>query len=154
MLQPNEATKIEVFFDTHPFTGAKTQTVYVPTEGKRFAEHQFWVQANSRDDLAFFPNRLDLGIITRGDMPTAHMIVTVPGQPKLQLTGAKCDSEFIQVKVQELDRGTKRAIFQISATVAAGIPVGELHARVELTTSNPAMPKLVVPVSVVIESSR
>jgi hypothetical protein len=78
------------------------------------------------------------------------MIVAVPGQPKLQVTGAKCDSKFIQVKVQELDRGTARAVYQVSAKVRADIPEGELSAEVELTTNNPAMPKLLVPVRVLV----
>src|SRR5205807_1531741 len=112
------------------------------------------VQAESRDNMAFFPDDLDFGKIKRGDAPTKHMIVAVPDQPELQVTGAKCDSKFIQVKVQELGRGKTRAIYQVSATVRADIPEGALNAEVELTTNNPAMPKLFIAVRVEVEAAR
>ncbi|MBI3822220.1 MAG: hypothetical protein HY289_06015 [Planctomycetes bacterium] len=151
MLQPKEEGKIEVFLDTRLFIGTKPVTVYVQTYEKRLAEHRFWVQANSRDDLAFSPDRFDFGKITRGNTPTAHLVMTMLNQPKLQVTAAKCDNTFIQIKVQERERGAKQTTCRISATVAADTPAGELRTEVELSTNNPAMPSLVVPVTIVVE---
>ncbi len=109
------------------------------------------VVANSRDDLAFFPNELDFAKIKRGATPTTHMTVTYPAKARVQVTGAKCDNDHIDVKLLELARGTTERSYRISATVRADIPQGELHTYVELATNNPAMPCLRVPLHVEVE---
>jgi hypothetical protein len=140
--------------DTRMFLNSKTVTIYVLLDNGRRSEHRLWVQAESCDNVWFFPDNLDFGKITRGNAPTRRMVVAIPDQPKLQVTAATCDSKFIQVRVEELDRGKTRAFYQISATVQADIPEGDLYTDVELSTNTPAMPKLLVPVSVVVESPK
>jgi len=154
VLQPNEEGKIELFYDTEQFVGAKTGTVYVQSDNGKFREHRLWISAVSRDDLEFVPNSLDFGKIQKGETPSAHMVVTVLDQPKLQVTQATCNNKFIDVQVKELDRDTTRAVFQVSATLRADIPAGAIRTHVELKTNNPAMPKLLVPVSVVVETPK
>ncbi len=151
VLQPNEEGKIELICYTNMFVGTKYSTVYVQTEGTKLLEHRFWTAAISRDDVAYSPDKLDFGKITRGKTPTAHVTVTVSGQPKLQVTKASSNSKFIEVQVKELDRDKSQAIFQVSAVVRNDIPAGELRTDVEITTNNPAMPKLLVPLSVSVE---
>ena len=148
VLQPNEEGKLEVTMDTRNYLHSVVQTIFLILDNGRLTEHRFWVHAESCDNMAFFPDNLDFGKIKRGDAPTRQMIVAVPGQPKLQVTGASCDSKFIQVKVQELGRGTTSAVYQVGATIGPDIPEGKLYTQVELSTNNPAMPKLLVPVSV------
>jgi hypothetical protein len=142
---------VEVTMDTRMFVHTKTRTIYVLWNNGKRAESSLWIQVVSCDDLAFFPDSLDFGKIARGDAPTRQMVVAVPGQPKLQVTAATCESKFIQVKVQELGRGTTRAVHQVSATVRADIPEGELRTEVELSTNNPAMPRLLLPLTVEVE---
>ena len=137
--------------DTRMFVNTKTRTILVLSDNGKLAESRLLVQAESHENLAFFPDSLDFGKIKRGDAPTRHMVVAVPDQPKLQITKATCESKFIQVKVQELGRGTTRAVYQVSATVRSNIPEGELFTHVELSTNNPAMPRLFVPVRVEVE---
>jgi hypothetical protein len=114
-------------------------------------EVRLWVRANSREDLAFSPKELDFGKIQRGATPTTQMTVTYPASAKVQVTGAKCDSEHIDVKLQELANGTTERSYQVSATIRADIPEGNLHATVELTTNNSAMPRLLVPLQIEVE---
>ena len=153
MLQPNEEGKIEVMLDTGVFVNVRTVAIFVRLSCRRLTEHRLWVQADSRENFAFFPEYFDFGKITRGDAPSRRVVVAVPDQPKLQITAATCDDKFIQVKVQELGRGAT-AVYQVSTTVQAEIPNGELYTYVELSTNNPAMPKLRVPLSVVVEAPR
>ena len=56
--------------------------------------------------------------------------------------------------MEELDRGKTRAFYRVGATLHADIPAGELHGQVELTTNNPAMPKLCVPLRVIVETQK
>jgi hypothetical protein len=155
VLQPNEEGRIEVTIDTQSFLNTRTFTVFLTLScNGRLKEHRLWVQADSREDLAFFPDSIDFGKITRGDTPTQCMIVAVPDQPNLQVKAATCENKFIQVKVEELDRGKTRAFYQVSATVRADILEGKLHEAVELSTNNPAMPRLLVPLWAVVESPK
>jgi Protein of unknown function (DUF1573) len=155
VLKPNEEGLVEVFVDTRTFLGARTRTIYVSVDNGKLATHRLCVGAVSiRTNEAFFPDEIDFGKMTRGDAQTRRMIVAVPDQPKLQVTAAKCDNKFIEVSVKELGRGKTTAIYQVSATVLADIPAGELHEHIELTTNNPGMPKLRVPVRAIVEPQK
>jgi hypothetical protein len=114
-------------------------------------EVRLWVQADSRDDLALFPQTFDFGKIGRGATPTQQVIVSFPSQARVQVNEARCENKFIQVKLRELtgDKGSR--IYRVSASVRADIPEGSLGTHVELSTNNPAMPRLRVPLSVEVE---
>jgi hypothetical protein len=153
-LQPNEVSEIEVWMDSRAFIGPKTRTIYVLLEQPRFIEYRIWVSANSCENQTTFPDTFDFGTITQGAVPTRRVIVAVPNQPKLQITKAACDSKHIELKTKEVARGPDRVVYEVSATIRADAPPGELFATVELSTNNPAMPRLLVQLSVQVESRK
>jgi hypothetical protein len=150
VLQPNEEGSVEIRVDTGQFLGSKTGTPFVRIENGYRTEVRLWVHARSREDVAF-SQILDLAKIKRGDTPTTQMTVTFLGRPKLQVTGAKCDSNFLQINVRELTRGAAETTYQVRATVRADIPEGNWCSEVRLLTNDPEIPNTTVPVTVEVE---
>ena len=138
--------------DTRRFSGVRAVTIYVLFDSPRFEEVRLAVQANSRSELVFAPESLIFPKIKRGATPSTQMTITFLGSPQLQVTDAKCDSNYIQPKVQELRRDASEVIYQVSATIRADVPEGKWFTDVWLTTNNAAMPKLRVPLTVEIEA--
>ena len=73
------------------------------------------------------------------------------GQPKIQVTEVKSDSNFIQVTVKELRRNGDNVIYQVSAKARADMPEGKWFSDVWLSTNNAAMSRVRVPVFVEVE---
>src|SRR5438445_492860 len=62
-LAPGQETVILAQMDTRRFYNTKSVTIYVQFDQPRFEEVRLWVQANSRDDLAFSPESINFGKI-------------------------------------------------------------------------------------------
>jgi len=150
-LAPGQETAIVVQMDTRTFRGVRKQGIFVTFDSPRLAEVQLMVQANSRDDLVFTPDSIDFNKIKRGTTPTQQMAVTFLGKPKILVTGAKCDSNFILLKLLELRREGNEVIYQVSATVRCDLPLGKWYTDIWLTTNDADLPKLRVPVMLEME---
>jgi hypothetical protein len=153
VLSPGEAGEIRVWMDTRLFRGTRTNTFYVSTESGNLKQtHRLLVQARSEENLAFFPDTLDFGKISRMGKLTKSMVVSVSNQPGMQITSARCDNKFVRLTVEELARGKTQAAFRVTATILRGVPDGELLERIELSTSAPTMPRLIVPLSATVHT--
>jgi hypothetical protein len=151
-LNPGQETAILIQMDTRRFYGTKMVTVYVQFDQPRFEEVRLWVQANSRDDVSVVPDSLAFGRIKRGTAPTSNVTVSFFGGGQYEITGATCDSNYIQPSYQVTKREGGEVVYQLTAKVRADAPAGRWFTDVWLKTNNPSMPRIRVPVTVEIEA--
>jgi hypothetical protein len=152
LLAPGQETAILAHMDTRRFYNNKVVTIYVQFDHPRFEEVRLWVQANSRDDVAFTPENLNFGKIKRGSAATADVTVTFLGSGLTRVVEAKCDSNYLHPNFKEIRRDGGEVVYQISATIRPDAPAGRWYSDVWVKTNNPAMPRLRVPLAIEIES--
>lgn len=152
-LQPGEETHILAKMDTTRFLGLKSVTVYVQFSQPAFEEVRLSVQANGRNDFAVTPDTLAFGQLKRGGTPSASVLLAFYGNNSTQITEVKCESNYIQPRVQEVRRLDSEVTYQVSARVRADSPVGKWYTDVWLKTNDPGMAPIRVPLTVEIESA-
>ncbi len=152
-LAPGQETAIVAQMDTRRFYNTKSVTIYVQFDQPRFEEVRLWVQANSRDDVVFTPESLNLGKIKRGSPASADLAVTFLTNSQTQVIEAKCDSNYLLPEFKELRRENGEVAYQIIAKIRPDAPAGKWYSDVWVKTNNPAMPKLRIPLTVEIESA-
>lgn len=151
-LNPGEETAILAQMDTRRFSGVKTVTIFVQFNQPAWEEVRLWVQANGRDDVSVTPETLAFGRTKRGASPTAEVTVSFLGTGS-QILDAQSESNYIEPVVQPVQGQDGEAGYRVSARLRPDAPVGKWYTDVWLTTNNPAMPRLRVPLTVEIESS-
>jgi hypothetical protein len=151
-LAAGEETVILAQMDTSRFFGTKNVTIYVQFSQPKFDEVRLWVQANSRDDLSLTPDALAFGKIKRGTAATTSTTVTFLGAQNWQITGASCDSNYVQVAYEQVKRDNGEVAYKVSATMRADAPAGKWFTDVWLNTNNPGSPRIRVPLTVEIEA--
>jgi hypothetical protein len=152
-LEPGESTQIVARMDTTRFTGLKSVTIYVQFNQPAFEEVRLWVQANGRNDFSVTPDTLAFGQLKRGGTPSASVLLAFYGNTDTQITEVKCESNYIQPRVQEVRRQDSEVTYQVSARLRADAPVGKWYTDVWLKTNNPGMAPIRVPLTVEIESA-
>lgn len=152
-LEPGESTHILARMDTTRFTGLKSVTIYVQFDQPAFEEIRLTVQAYGRNDFTVTPDTLAFGQLKRGGAPSVSVLIAFYGSGDTQITEVKCDSNYIQPKVQEVRRQEAEVSYQVTARLRGDAPVGKWYTDVWLKTSNPGMPQIRVPLTVEIESA-
>lgn len=150
-LEPGQETAILVTLDTRRFANTKNITVYVQFSRPNFEEVRLWVQANSRDDVAFEPEGLHFGKIKRGDPAKSGLNVSFLGTSQTHIQEVKCDSNYIKLAVREVRRETGEVTYRVEAEVRPDAPAGKWYTDVWLKTDHAAMPRLRIPLTVEIE---
>jgi hypothetical protein len=151
-LEPGEATYILARMDTTRFTGLKSVTIYVQFNQPAFEEVRLWVQANGRNDFAVTPDTLAFGQLKRGGSPSVSVLISFYGT-ETQVTEVKCESNYIQPRVQEVRRQESEVTYQLTAKLRGDAPIGKWYTDVWLKTNNEGMPQIRVPLTVEIESA-
>jgi hypothetical protein len=151
-LQPGEETAILARMDTNRFSGTKAVTIFVQFSQPQWEEVRLVVQANSRDDVIITPETLALGQAKRGTSPSATVNVTLLAS-QAQITGVQPESNYVQTALREAKNENGEVSYSLTAKIRADAPVGKWYSDVWLKTSNPAMPKVRVPLTVEIESA-
>jgi hypothetical protein len=152
-LAAGEATHILAQMDTTRFTGLKSVTIYVQFNQPAFEEVRLRVQANGRDDFSVTPDTLAFGRLKRGGTPAVSVLIAFYGNNATKITDVKCESNYIQPKVQEVRRQETEVSYQLTARVRGDAPVGKWYTDVWLKTNNEGMPQIRVPLMVEIESA-
>jgi hypothetical protein len=152
-LKPGEETAILAQMDTRRFYSTKMVTVYVQFDQPNFEEVRLWVQANSRDDISVVPDSLTFGRIKRGVSPTSSVTVSFVGGGQYEITGATCDSNYIQTSYKLTRREGGDVVYELSAKIRADAPAGRWFTDVWLKTNNPSIPRIRVPLTVEIEAA-
>jgi hypothetical protein len=150
---PGQTSVIQVQMDTRRFTGNKNVTIYVHLDQPRHEEVRLWVQANGRDDITLTPDTLAFGRVQRGGSPSARVTVTLLGSSQAQLQDVRCESNYVTASVRELRRDAAEVTYELTAKLRSDAPAGRWFTDVWLTTDNPALAKVRVPLTVEIESA-
>lgn len=152
-LAPGESTHILARMDTTRFTGLKSVTIYVQFDQPAFEEIRLTVQAYGRNDFTVTPDTLAFGQLKRGGAPSVSVLVAFYGSGDTRITEVKCDSNYIQPKVEEVRRQEAEVTYQVTARLRGDAPVGKWYTDVWLKTNNPGMPQIRVPLTVEVESA-
>ncbi len=152
-LEPGEATHILAQMDTTRFTGLKSVTIYVQFDQPGFEEVRLWVQANGRNDFTVNSRHACFWPAQARGTPAASVLIAFFGNSETRITEVKCESNYIQPKVQEVRRLESEVTYQLSARLRADAPAGKWYTDVWLKTNNPDMAQIRVPLTVEIESA-
>jgi hypothetical protein len=149
-LEPGQETVIFAQMDTRRFFGSKSVTVYVQFDQPDFDEVRLVIQANSRVDLVVSPEILSLGRIKAGSSVVASADVTFLGGGQERILSARSDSNYIQIAYHETRRDAGEVSYRVTARIRPNAPPGKWFSDIWLTTDNPSMSEVRVPLTVAI----
>jgi hypothetical protein len=151
-LNPGEETSVVAQMNTNLFLGPRTVTIFVQFDRPRFEEVRLWVRANSRTDFAVTPDVLALGAVKRGSGGSGAVDVVFYGS-SAQIVEARAESNYIKPTVAEVKREGYETAYRLTAKLRTDAPVGKWYTDVWLSTTDPGMPKIRVPLTVEVESA-
>jgi hypothetical protein len=150
-LKPGEETAVSVRMDSGKFYGVKTVYVYVTFSEPQYDEVRLWIQANSREDINVTPEALAFGRIKHGEATTKTVAITFYGGASSEITAVQGESNYIQAKVGTARKNGSEVTYELTAKLRADTPVGKWFTDVWVTTNNPSLPKVRVPLTVEID---
>jgi hypothetical protein len=150
-IAPGQSTAIVANMDTMRFYGTRTVTIYVQFDRPHWEEVRLWVRANSRDDVSIAPDSIAFGQIRHGANPTATVNVSLMGNGQWQILESRGESNYVQTGIKEIKREDSHVTYQLTARLRSDTPIGKWFSDVWLTTNNPSMPRVRVPLTVEIE---
>jgi hypothetical protein len=139
--------------DTRRFMATKTVTIYVTFDQPNFEEVRLLVTANSRDDVAITPDTLAFGRVKRGTAQAAAVNLSLYGDPNWRVQNATCESNYIQAGLKLVRRQDFESTYRVTARLRGDAPPGRWYTDIWLSTNNPSMPRVRVPLTVEIEAS-
>lgn len=150
---PGETTAVIAQMDTrripHPNT-VKSVIVYVPFFSPTVEEVALRVQTVCRDDLMMSPDTLAFGTVQKGKGATVSTKVTLTSDPSWQVTEARSTGGYVKVEARLDARQGSMVTYEVTATLDKECPAGNWTSDVYLTTNNPGIPKLRIPVTVAV----
>ncbi len=150
-LEPGQETVILVHMYSSAFAGVKDISIYVAF-GPRYEEVRLAIRANSREDLAYNPDSLNFGKIKRGAGAAQTMTISFYGAPT-KIIEAKSESNYVQLALAPAKGPAGDATYTLEAKIRPDTPAGKWYTDIWVTTTNPAMPKLRVPLTVEVEAA-
>ena len=151
-LQPGQETAIIATMDTNQFINNKTITIFVLFDQPR-EEVRLWIQANSREDVVFSPDNIAFGQVKRGAEPESKITISFQGGSPTKIVEIKSESNYVQPTMKEVKRNNGDIVYEVIAKLRKDTPAGKWYTDLWLTTDNPAIPKLRVPVTVEVEAA-
>jgi len=145
-VKPGESSYITAQMDTRRY--GKPVTVYVTFTQPHYEEVSLLVSADVRGDLQITPESIAFGNIKRGAEASASVQVTLTGDPNWEVKEAKADSNYVKPAAKLVKRNGAEVTYEISASLRNDLPVGKWYTDVWLTTSNPSLQKVRVPLHV------
>ncbi len=153
VLEPREATTIDVTMDARRFTGAKTVGITIMVGPDYISSAQLRVSANSRADIVFNPGQVSFGTVTRGQAVSQIIDVEYAGVLDWQVTEASAKDLPVEVALGELYRRPGQVGYRVKVTLKADAPEGTLKGNVFLRTNDPTSPLLPVLVEATVQSN-
>ncbi|MCE9564807.1 MAG: DUF1573 domain-containing protein [Planctomycetes bacterium] len=148
---PGETAAVIAYMDTRRIPTpnvTKSVLVYVPFLSPTQEEVTLRVQTVARDDLMMSPDTIAIGNVKAGAGAKMSTKVTFMSDPNWKITEAKSTGGFVQAEVKEESRSGSMVTYEVSAILDKACPAGNWVSDINLTTSNPAVGKLRVPVTV------
>jgi hypothetical protein len=148
---PGESAAVIAYMDTRRIPTpnvTKSVLVYVPFLTPVQEEVTLKVQTVTRDDLMMSPDTLALGTVAKGQTNKTTTKVTFMSDPNWKITEATSTGAFIKTEVKEESRSGSFVTYEVTAILDKECPVGNWTSDVNLKTSNSAVAKLRIPVTV------
>ena len=150
-IAPGETSAILAQMDTRRIQTAgvtKAVLVYVPFLGANQEEVTLKVQTVCRDDLMYAPDTLSFGNLRKGQGGTVSTKVTFTSDPNWEISDSTSTGGFVTVEHKLESRKGSTVTYEITATLDKDCPAGNWTSDVFLKTSNQAVAKLRIPVTV------
>lgn len=150
-LAPGESAAVIALMDTRRIPTpnvTKSVIVYVPFIAPNQEEVALRVQTVARDDLMMSPDTLAIGTVIKGQARKATTKVTFLNDPNWKITEAASTGAFVNAEFKEESRSGNFVTYEVSAILDKDCPAGNWTSDVNLKTSNNAVAKLRIPVTV------
>lgn len=148
---PGESAAVVAYMDTNRIQTpnvTKTVLVYVPFLAPIQEEVTLKVQTVARNDLLLSPDTLAFGTVKHGQGGKATTKVTFLADPSWQVTEATSTGGYVTVEFKQDARQGSVVTYEVTATLSKDCPAGNWASDVYLKTSNAAVAKLRIPVTV------
>ena len=155
-IAPGESAAVVAYMDTRRITTpnvTKSVTVYVPFTSPTLEEVALRVQTVARDDLMMSPDVLAFGTVTKGQTGKVSTKVTFMSDPKWEVTEATSSGGYVKAEFKQESRSGGLVTYEITATLDKECPAGSWVSDINLKTSNAAVAKLRIPVTVNVVAS-
>lgn len=152
-LAPGESTAVQAMMDTRriQFAGVtKTVIVYVPFLTPNLEEVSLSVTTVTRDDLVMTPYGVHFGTVNKGQAATATTKVTFYSDANWEIKDVASNGIYVKGEAKLAGRQGNVVTYDVTATMDPKCPAGNWTAELTLTTSNAAVAKLSVPVTVAV----
>jgi hypothetical protein len=148
---PGETAAVIAYMDTRRIPTAnvlKSVLIYVPFLAPVPEEVILRVQTVARDDLLMSPDKLAFGEVKASAGATRSTQVTFVGDPDWQILEATSTGAYIKPEFKLDSRRGGVVTYTVTATLDKDCPVGNWASEIYLKTSNPAVSRLRIPVTV------
>jgi hypothetical protein len=155
-IAPGETAAVIAYMDTRRIPTpnvTKSVLVYVPFSSPTAEEVTLRVQTVTRDDLMMSPDTLAFGSVKKGQGGKVSTKVTFLSDPNWQVTEATSTGGYVKAEVKQDSRNGSFVTYEITATLDKECPAGNWVSDIHLKTSNAAVAKLRIPVTVNVVAS-
>ncbi|AMV26502.1 hypothetical protein VT84_19035 [Gemmata sp. SH-PL17] len=153
---PGETAAVIAYMDTKRIPNAgitKTVLVYVPFTSPTFEEVALKVTTVTRDDLMMSPDTLAFGTVTKGKGAKISTKVTFTSDANWTVNKATSTGGFVSVEAKLNSRSGSIVTYDVTATLDKECPAGNWTSDIYLETSNTAVAKLRIPVTVAVSAA-
>jgi hypothetical protein len=150
-LAPGESAAVIAYMDTRRIPTpnvTKSVLVYVPFLTPVQEEVTLKVQTVTREDLMMSPDVLAFGNVRSGTGAKMSTKVTFLSDPNWTITEASSTGAYVKPEVKQDSRNGNFVTYEVTATLDKDCPAGNWVSDINLKTSNAAVAKLRIPVSV------
>jgi hypothetical protein len=150
-IAPGETAAVIAQMDTRRIPTpnvTKSVLVYVPFMAPYQEEVTLRVTTVARDDLMMSPDTINVGTVAKGRPAKASTKVTFMSDPNWKITEATSTGAYVKPEIKEESRNGSFVTYEITADLDKDCPVGNWTSDINLKTSNNAVAKLRVPVTV------
>jgi hypothetical protein len=155
-LAPGETGVVIAYMDTRRIQNAgvtRTVIVFVPFLTPTFEEVPLRVSTVTRDDLMMSPDTLAFGTVSRGKGAKVSTKVTFTSDASWELKKATSTGAFVNPEFKLASRNGSLVTYDVTATLDRDCPAGNWTSEVFLDTSNAAVARLRLPVTVNVVAS-
>lgn len=148
---PGETAAVIAYMDTRKIPTpnvTKSVLVYVPFIAPVQEEVTLRVQTVTRDDLMMSPDTLGFGTVPKGQTSKTTTKVTFMSDPNWKITEATSTGAYIKAEIKEESRSGSFVTYEVAAILDKECPAGNWTSDINLKTSNSAVAKLRIPVTV------
>jgi hypothetical protein len=149
VLQPTESAEFTVTMDTKVLNpGPNSRVLKVTVGGQDFQNTAtFRFDVDARADVMLTPGELALGTVPAGGNKSASVLIDYQGrQPNWAVTGVVPAAGPLDVRVEPAGRNK----YRLTAALKPNAAAGRVSERVSLTTTDPSLPVVQVPVTGVV----